>query len=297
MYKRDVSYEDRSKCFDMPHFIRTVHIPDLVTSHILDHAHDDHKTLLSASTVSHSWRRGAAFHLFRELKVTAYEGHGMFPPHTSMQLDFTACMHRLRSECKSIVDFVRVLYLQGPSTRFRVEGEAGGIHYSSPDLDICIVREFLELLPRVHSLHVENVYWDDCFHITELDCLSQIRPRPFRSISLSRVSHYCNDSTVLDILRCASSLDDLALQSLHRLPQSLTVPPLHIPRVSLYRTTTPYRLSYLRLIPSVGRDTITSVDFRDVGVGEMSNMGSLIAEHRGSLEHIGIHMESEFTGE
>lgn len=275
---------------------RDTMIPDLVTAHILDHLFDDRKTLLRASKVSHSWRRGAAFHIFHELKVTAYDGHGMYAPHATTNLDFTTCMTRLRSECKAILPFIRVLVLQGPTTRLCAEGEAQGIHYGSPDLDICIVREFLELLPRVHSLHVENTYWDDCFHIPELDCFSQLQPRPFRSITLSRISHYCQDSNALDILRCASSLDHLALQSLHRIPKNVIVPVLHIPRISLYRTTTPYRLSYVRLLPTVGSDTIISVDFRDVSVGDMENMTELINEHQGSLEHIGIHMESEFNG-
>lgn len=116
-----------------------INIPDLVTAYILDHLYDDIPALRNASTVSHSWRRGAIFHLFSELRVMAYDGNGANAPHAVTQRRFEDCLDELKS-CTGILEFVKLLVLEGPTCRLSAQGEAEGVHYSSPDVDICIVR-------------------------------------------------------------------------------------------------------------------------------------------------------------
>lgn len=272
-----------------------INIPDLVTAHILDHLYDDIPALRNASTVSHSWRRGAIFHLFSELKVTAYDGNAAYAPHAVTQRRFEDCLDELKS-CIGILEYVKLLVLEGPTCRLSAQGEAEGVRYSAPDVDICIVRQYLALFPRVHSLHMENTFWNDCFPVPEHDCFALLQPRPFRSITLSRITHFSEDTHVLDLLRCTSSLDHLGLQYIHRLPVDLVVVPRTVPWVSLHRTTSPRRFSFRQLLPDTGNDTIVGLNYREVGDGEIRNLGELLSAHRGSMEHIGLHMENEFNG-
>ncbi|KAJ3555912.1 hypothetical protein NM688_g2315 [Phlebia brevispora] len=210
-------------------------LPNELLDQIVDSADKDQ--LSDLACVNRSLNRRAQARLFHSIRITAgsrsirwvetlVNGRHLFKGRV-LPDSFKGIPEGMAGLRDDLLSLVRELTLSGLSMEERYTANTMGGSGDDPYLSTCIVRQFVDLFPKLQKLRIANVYWSPCLEklvSPTHQCSSAIADRMLSSVWFTSVTHGRVTESAFEVLDLAKACDTLYISGVqwdHILPWSL----------------------------------------------------------------------------
>lgn len=272
----------------------------------------DYEDLFILSLIGPSWKERAQRWLFQQVDLVAGprcvrwrsrkypDGFKTYP--TLLPDTFKALYITFSSLDPALLKRIKTITFRGLNRGEHgsalVQGFGAG---NNPHIDLCVLSQFLRILPNVRTIRLRSVLWSTCLaSLISFDhcCFSTSDIRTFNLIHLHDVSHGRPEDNVFDVMELSSRCNTLAIDSIQW--RHFTTPyqsytrrrkQPDIQRVTMNIPTSLIHHEMTRRYPTFGN--LVAVDIKIVNAATRVGLTELLKANSHSLESLAFHIRDE----